>query len=368
MIRQTSDPNTFLETATFIERLSTVLILMGMLLASASAYGARGDESDADEVTYAWPAPPAEAVVQFERILKSKSDVGGKSSWKDRLLGKKDDPFSDLRRPYGVFSDGKGRVYVADSQMPGLVIFDFNEKEYRLIGAEGANALTKIFGVAVSRHGRIYVTDGLAKAVFIFEADGTFASKFGPEGEFGRPVGIAIDQKKDLVYVSDTLKHNVTVFDLQGQQLDVIGESGIAENELFFPLGLAVDRDGMLYVVDSMNFRVQIIDPVNHVFQQIGKQGDGPGTFQRPRGVAVDRDGNIWVTDAAFNKVQIFDREGQLLMFFGTPDRNPGGFQLPSGIYIDQNDHVFIADQGNRRIQEFTFLGAPENLPEPAQN
>lgn len=310
-----------------------------------------------------WPPPPSEPVIRYEREFRSELDLQKKkkkSSWKDALLGKEDDPTQILRTPYNVHIDKAGRVLVADGGLPGLAVFDFENRSFSLIGATEPGALSKAMSVTTDHFGRIYVTDGEAQAVMVYDQNGAFLNRLGRNDEFERPVGIAVDDQRERVYVSDALKHHIVVFDFDGQRISIMGERGVEPGTFNFPTNLAIDSSGRLHVVDSMNFRIQVFEPDNGEITIISEQGTGFGHLSRPRGVAVDSMGNVYVSDAAFNNVQMFSRDGALLMFFGESGPGPGGFNLPAGLAVDAQDRIYLADQGNRRIQVFQFLGKPE--------
>ena len=68
----------------------------------------------------------------------------------------------------------------------------------------------------------------------MFDADGKYrrviGSIKGGEGYFKRPTGIAIDSEAHRIYVTDTLRNQVFVLDLNdGQILQKIGKSGTGQ-------------------------------------------------------------------------------------------------------------------------------------------
>jgi sugar lactone lactonase YvrE len=323
------------------------------------------EKAETEEVKeYVWPAAPQEPVIKFVREFSSEKDlkpVKKKSRWKDRLLGEvEDEQSSKLVSPYSIHVDMRGRALIGDLNFGGLPVFDFENQTFSIIGNSGAGALEKPITVATDRFGRIYVTDSQKQKVVIYDQNGKFLNTLGGDGEFERPVGIAIDNQRERIYVSDTLKHDIRVFDFEGERISIIGKRGADSGEFNFPTALALDSAGRLYICDSMNFRIQVIDPESEDIQIIGEQGGGLGQFSRPKGVALDSDGNIYVSDSAFANVQIFNPAGQLLMAFGKAGTGPGEFNLISGLTVDSQDRIYIADRGNKRIQVFQYLGEPK--------
>ena len=119
----------------------------------------------------------------------------------------------------------------------------------------------------------------------------------GGEGYFKRPTGIAVDSAAQRIYVTDTLRDEVFVLDMQGKVLQTIGKRGTAEGEFNFPTELRLDGPNLM-VVDAMNFRVQVFDRSGKFQYAIGKIGDSPGAMFRPKGVSVDSEGDLYVVDA----------------------------------------------------------------------
>ncbi|HTD09344.1 MAG TPA: SMP-30/gluconolactonase/LRE family protein [Solirubrobacteraceae bacterium] len=76
-----------------------------------------------------------------------------------------------------------------------------------------------------------------------------------------------------------------------------------------------------------------------------------------PEGMTLDKEGNVWVTSAANDRVEEFSSGGTLIREFGTVGKGLGQFKGPSGITIDGEGHVWVADSGNNRIEEFSSTG-----------
>ncbi|MFQ5552182.1 MAG: 6-bladed beta-propeller [Candidatus Methylomirabilales bacterium] len=302
-----------------------------------------------------WPNPPEEPRIRYIESLSSTRDVTGPPSLLDRLLG--EEGSGALAKPYGVVVDGQGRVYVADTGLAVVFIFDKRNEKVDVLGIQpGVGQLAQPTGLALNSQGTLFVSDTKLDRVFGYSEKGEVVVAIGKKGEFYNPAGISVDPKTDRLYVSDPGRHVIRVYDSRdGRFLFAIGERGPAEGQFNFPTNVFV-RHGKLYVTDTGNFRVQIFDLDGKFLKAFGTIGDIPGRFARPKGVAVDSEGHIYVTDAAFDNFQVFDENGKLLLFVGGAGASPGRFHLPAGIYIDDDDRIFVADQYNYRVQVFQFL------------
>ena len=133
-------------------------------------------------------------------------------------------------RPYSVATDSTERVIVTDPGAAGIHIFDFTQHKYKFIehGGRSKNAMLAPQCVAVDAQDNIYVTDSEAGVIFVFEPSGKFVRTIGAlkggEGYFKRPTGIAVDSTAQKIYVTDTLRDQVFVLDMQGNILQTMAK------------------------------------------------------------------------------------------------------------------------------------------------
>jgi DNA-binding beta-propeller fold protein YncE len=304
-----------------------------------------------------WPPPPQTARIQYIRSISGPSDIGMKKSWfkktMETIFGK-DEATEMLLRPYGVFADSE-RIYVTDPGNRLLHVFDMREKKYLKITKADEKEFISPIGVASDKNGEIYVSDSLLKRVFLFNKEGKYLREIGSDKVFIRPAGIAIDEER--LYVVDTHGHKILVFSKKdGSFLFSFGKHGRGKGEFNYPTNIFTGKDNFIYITDSMNFRVQIFDTYGNFISTFGKHGDGSGDFSKPKGIAVDSEGYIYVADAQFDTVQIFDKDGRLLLAFGNTGRGKGQLILPAGLFIDEKDRIYVADSYNNRIQIFQYL------------
>lgn len=331
-----------------------LLLCIAALLAGCSSPEVKED-IHSPQTPLIWPSPPEPARISYYKSIERPADIGANKGFFKRLaellLGPKND---DIIKPYGVTVDSKGRMIVADTALKRIHIYDAAKKTYTYIEEADDTPLLSPIAVAVDGEDNIYVTDSINAEVYAFNRKGKFL--FDIKG-FGRPTGIAINKRTGRLYVSDTARHLVEVYDLKGKKIETIGGPGDGPGHFNYPVDLFVDINGDLYVVDTMNFRIQIFNSNNKFLTMFGRHSDGTGDFGRPKGISVDSSGNIYVADALFDTIQIFDRKGNFLLNFGTIGRQAGFFWLPSGIFIDETDKIYVADSYNKRIQIFDYLG-----------
>ena len=333
-----------------------------------------------------WPQPPDVARIRWLNELRGEQappepaqpDKKKKQKWMDRLAGVQQQDVTKvslvhyLAKPYGVAVDSKGRVYVADTYVAAVFIFDLETKKVDFI-RNGLEAKFKdIVGLALDDNDRLFVTDAALHQVSVFDANHKVEAVFGAD-ELVRPGGVAIDPENRLLYVVDTEKEHVLVYDADSfKRLRTIGGPAKSEGDedpgvFAKPTNIALDPDGNLYVSDTINNRIQIFDADGNFISMFGKAGDGPGYFARPKGVAIDGDGHVWVADAMQGRVQIFDKQGHVLAYFGTPGMLTGQLGLPTGLAIDKLNRVIVSEQLKGRIQVFRYTTESEAAAEKAE-
>lgn len=211
-------------------------------------------------------------------------------------------------------------------------------------------------GLAVSDDGdRLYVADPLQRKVFAFD----FRNKrFSRIDGVAYPSGVALDAQENL-YVVDSANKSIKVYGRDGKQIKSITDASVER-----PIGIAIDRpNGRIYLVDtgsraSKEQNVKIFDLDGRKIGAIGgAPGGGFGQFSYPTMAAVDHGGNVYVSDTLNSRVQKFDSKGNFLFSFGQPGSNWGEFDKPKGVAVDTFGNVYVVDSGWSNVQIFNQKG-----------
>jgi DNA-binding beta-propeller fold protein YncE len=304
-----------------------------------------------------WPNPPEVKRIEFVKAVSKPEDLnirpGILKRWVNYIIGR---AAASIVSPYGITTDSQGRLYVVDTFLKRIHVFDASRNQYFFFPAD-RTLLASPVGIAIDNLGIVYITDSKRDVVNIFEDYGKkFLSTIG-RGIFKRPTGIAVNPKTSELLVVDTLQSRIFRFDLSNRMpKGSFGTDGATEGLFHYPTNIFVTLTGDIIVSDALNFRVQVFSPEGLFKFTFGHMGNSPGTFSRPKGVAADSDDNIYVVDALFDNIQIFDKRGRLLMAFGNHGKGYGDFWLPTGIYIDNNDLIYVSDSSNKRVQIFRYL------------
>jgi len=204
----------------------------------------------------------------------------------------------------------------------------------------------------------------LAPPEFLFAFSGAGSDRLQ------RPIGVEIVGQN--VYVVDTIKHTVFVYNQNGDQTAKFGTA-----ELVTPLYIAHNpKDGNLYVSDRRKRTVMKFTPEG---QFLGEFKPNLPKAQLPKPIvdgitwapiALDfaEDGTLYITEVLKgHRLLIFGPDGTFRRSIGDlgmvpdPTQDPEFFMFPNGVLVTDKE-VYVSDSNNRRIQVFDLAGAYKRL------
>jgi sugar lactone lactonase YvrE len=235
------------------------------------------------------------------------------------------------------------------------------------------------------------------------------------------PEAVAVDAAANRLYVSDTYNHRVLMYDLPitgnapaatrvfGQASGDFGARAYnrtssetpADNTLYYPRGLTIDRNGHLYVADDFNGRVLVFAASGDNDANAAGKADmvlGAATMTTPhlhdqksalntpcttptasnlcspKDVVVDPAGNVFVTDYWNHRVLVYRMpfaQGEAAIptadgVFGQSDLLSEGYDAPTGtagasslhapidMLVAADGTLYVADQQNHRVLVYT--------------
>jgi DNA-binding beta-propeller fold protein YncE len=255
-----------------------------------------------------------------------------------------------------------GNYYVSDPRVGS--VFIYNE----LMALTGElKGLRKPLGIAVDALGRILVGNNGRDNIEVYDSGtGELVAVFG-EGIVEMPTAITIDDG-GFIYVTDSKKNRVFVFDAGFNLVRTIGKSGIGDDTLGFPMDTEIIQ-GELFVADQKNFRVQVYDLSGEWQRSItfdGTPGQNcnwrgvceiPGMleFSKVQALAKDSLGRLHVLDNFAASVIIFNPvDGEHINAYGDYGSTTGLLRVPMDVSVSTTDMAIVTAGDGGRIEFFT--------------
>lgn len=198
----------------------------------------------------------------------------------------------------------------------------------------------------------VWVADTKNNLIGVFNPDGAPLFTFGSD-RLRQPVRVVTDPK-GRVYVLDSERSKIKVFNYRGDALGDLTLPGVGDAAIFGTI--AFDADGNFYVGENDSCQVLVYGPEFKPRQRFGTCGSDEGQFQAITGIAVDKD-RIVVTDAQVLAVQVFDKHGDFLRGWGHHDMGIQNFSLPASVAVDSLGHVVVLDTLRHEIKFFDAEG-----------
>ncbi|HTA81929.1 MAG TPA: hypothetical protein VK783_03290, partial [Bacteroidia bacterium] len=330
-----------------------------------------------------------------------------------------------ISNPTGVVRDKLGNVYFADQS--NMRIRELNVSTHIITtiagngtsgfsgdgGAATASELGSPQALAIDDSGNIYIADvsnyRIRKITSATGIISTYAG-FGNSGYNGENInadtlrmgnvnGLAVDTAGN-VYFSDEDNSILRKINKATNLVTTIaglpsnggynGDGLASATQLYFPMGLGVDKHGNVYFVDAGNVLLRKLVLSSDSIITIGGQYDNYGTpqvgspviatsiaaFYSPQGLTLDTAGNIYVTDQSNGNIVKITKNDSLTVLSGVGGVEGPGYNgdnimantaylsNPNGVAVDDSGNVFLADAGNNRVREIRMTG-PQITSQP---
>lgn len=180
---------------------------------------------------------------------------------------------------------------------------------------------------------------------------------------FKRPIGLSFDAEGKL-YCTLSASDHIAIIDYASGNIEkILGGNGKKQNQLWMPMDLDVNRDGMIAVAEFKNKRVQILDKEGKCQKEIIYQEQSAKSGLRrlePRGVCWTADGNLVVAYPNYHQVVCWSlKDSSIKWRYGgdKPGTDKGCLNNPSFICKGPDNHLLVSDTKNGRIVEITKDG-----------
>lgn len=222
------------------------------------------------------------------------------------ILSRARGPIGGLDRPLDLVAMGDGRMLVTEVAADRLTVLGADGSFVRSFGKKGRGngELVGPQYAALDAAGNVYVTDYGNARVVVFDPEGAPLFSFGAKSAgfpgFTAPSGIAFIE--DRLYVADSVKGSLHVFDTAGNYVETLLPEGTMP-------GSESIRVWNGYLLVACGNRVCMVDPHTGALFDAARLGNAP---IRVTSAVPDANGNLILADYKGQTVQILSRMGEL--------------------------------------------------------
>ncbi len=220
-----------------------------------------------------------------------------------------------------------------------------------LFGTRGTSGgrIGKPFGLAAAK-GKLFVCDTKRHIVHVFDLANGAYTFFGESeiGRLNRPVAIALDELGNR-FVADVGRGEIVVFSAANEPIRALRPLGAVS---FKPVAVAFHK-GELFAADGESRQVVAMDPIEgNVLRTMG-DGVSGSSFGMPSGIAIDTHERILVSDALNARVNLYTVQGDPIGFVGQPGDRAGCFARPKHLTVAPDGILYAIDAAFQRVQMF---------------
>ena len=262
--------------------------------------------ADADGKSMKWP----EGVAYDEKSLLAVADAGnGKiqlfSVSEDRLTPKASFALPQLPYPVRVQFDSKGEILALDGKSRRIARLttagEFRGYLEPLEVPPPGTVIPRSF--KVDSKGDIHILDIFSGRVLVLDPGGKFQRGIPFPKEHGSFSDLAVDGNGDL-YLVDSVGKKVFSAKRNAKEITPFSES--LQEDLSFPVAIAVDSRGRLYLSDQNGGGIVILGPDGSFRGRQSGMGWKEGLLRYPSALCVSNSGALFIADRGNNRVQMF--------------------------------------------------------------
>jgi uncharacterized protein (TIGR03437 family) len=302
-----------------------------------------------------------------------------------------------LSQPFGLATDGRGNLYIADSSRvlkvaPNGIITTIAGTGKSNSSGDGGPATSAQFtdttGLAIDPHGNLFVAEFGVGRIRKISPDGiitTFAgggsSNSGDGGtatdvRLSQAMGLAVDHEGNLLIAElrriRKVSPNGIITTVAGTGVDNISGDGTAP-VVAGPRSIAIDPQGNIFFQDALQ-QIRKVSP-DRVMRTVagggapGAAAGGPASSAQmsfPGGITADVQGNLFIADQFASRVWKVSPDGMISAAAGngTPGYSGDGgpatearLRSPGSVAVDAQGNLLICDTSNYRIRKVSASG-----------
>ena len=243
------------------------------------------------------------------------------------MTGKRGGNAGDIYRPYGIAVDREtDLVFVADFYRQFISVYSL---EGEFIKNFGDGKLRGPYGICISEE-FVFVTDINSNSVVKFLRSGEYVCDSKSKNrdiQQDTPSSLCINNQS--VYVCDSEKHRIGLFNFDLQFIKSFGESKIR-----YPRDINIHRD-TIFVLTQEDDSIHSFNAQHEFIRSIPLTGHNNANIPNAFFFVIDVDGNFVISDRNNGCLKIFSLTGQYVNSLGY-----GYLHAPQGIATDRHNRI----------------------------
>lgn len=195
----------------------------------------------------------------------------------------------------------------------------------------------------------IYVVDSRRGDVRVFNEKGMEVYRFGDDESLGTILDLAVDRDGSIFVLSrGNPQHSIIRCDYRGEPMSRVEIKNLPSGFSVFSPDRIVYREGRLYLADRDAMRVAVTG-INGLLEEAYDIAALLEIEEKKRddvdivGFGVDGEGNILFTIPVLFKAFMLSPDGEITGF-GDPGSSPGKFNIVGGIARDDMGYYYVTD------------------------
>jgi DNA-binding beta-propeller fold protein YncE len=221
-----------------------------------------------------------------------------------------------LCEPRSVALDARGRFYVVDALASEIEVLTSMGSHLAFIApALPPGVECRPQSVALGRSGRLYLACGGGRpGLAVVETNGALATSIGfapaDSGDLRGPVSVAVNaDESEIALVDPQGDRAVHVYSVDGRELASFGTHGAGEGTCSLAAHAAWGPDGTLWITDTLRHCISVFDSRGRYLGAIGGFGHAPGELDYPVACAFLSRHRLAVLDRVGARLQLFELE-----------------------------------------------------------